>query len=242
MIIDFVTLFPDMIKPIINESIIGRAIKGKKVFVNIINLRDYSKDKHYKVDDTSYGGGAGMLLTCQPVFDCIKDLRKKGSKVILMTPQGQIYTQKKANELSSYSHLIIICGHYEGFDDRIRSIIDMEISIGDYVLTGGEIPALAIVDSVVRLIDGVIDSSSHEFDSFSNWMIEHPQFTKPRVYEGLEVPSVLLSGDHIKIEEYRKRESIKRTILRRPDLIDTEIMSDKDIKIMLEIKKELKEK
>ena len=220
MKIDILTLFPNMFDGVFQESIIKRAIEDKKVEINLINFRDYTLDPHKKVDDTPYGGGAGMVLTCQPIFDCVKSIRKDYSKVILMTPDGIPYKQKMAYELSLEKHLIIICEHYEGFDERIRSICDLEVSIGDYVLTGGEVPAMVLVDSITRLIPGVIREDSHLEDSFNeNYLLDYPTYTKPRVYEGMEVPEVLLSGDHKKIEEYRYNESLKRTELRRPDLL-----------------------
>ncbi len=219
MKIDILTLFPEMFKGVFEESIIKRAIDDKKIEINLINFRDYSKDPHHKVDDTPYGGGAGMVLTCQPIFDCVNDIRTEDSKIILLTPSGTPYKQQKAYELSKEKHLIIICGHYEGFDERIRTIVDEEISVGDYVLTGGEIASMIIVDSVTRLIPGVITEESHIEDSFNNNLLDYPTYTKPRIYNGLEVPEVLLSGDHKKIEEYRKEESIKKTKEVRPDLL-----------------------
>ena len=204
----------------LNESIIKRAIDKKLVEINIINFRDYSLDPHHKVDDTPYGGGAGMVLCCQPIMDAVEDLKTNDTKVILLTPDGKKYDQKMAYSLSSEKHLIIICGHYEGFDDRIRSIVDLEISIGDYVLTGGEIPSMVITDSITRLLDGVIDKESHTNDSFNNNLLDYPTYTKPRVYKGMEVPEVLLNGNHKEIDEYRKTEAIKRTMERRPDLLE----------------------
>lgn len=220
MKIDILTLFPNMYQGIFDESIIKRAIDDGKVEINIHNFRDYTLDSHKKVDDTPYGGGAGMVLTCQPIFDCVKSLRNDDSIVILMTPDGEVYKQKKAYELSKKKHLILICGHYEGFDERIRSICDMEISIGDYVLTGGELASMVLVDSIVRLMPGVIEEDSHVNDSFNNNLLDYPTYTKPRVYEGMEVPEVLLSGDHKKIEEYRREMSLQRTKERRPDLLE----------------------
>ena len=220
MVIDILTLFPEMYNGVFSESIIKRAIDSDKVVINLHNFREYSTDPHHKVDDTPYGGGNGMVLTCQPIFDCVKALRKDNSKVILLTPDGVLYKEKMAYDLSRESHLILICGHYEGFDERIRSICDMEISIGDYVLTGGEIPSMVLVDSIVRLIDGVIEEGSHLNDSFNNNLLDYPTYTKPREYNGMIVPEVLISGDHKKIEEYRKEESLKRTKERRPDLLD----------------------
>ena len=221
MKIDILTLFPNMFDGVFQESIIKRAIEDKKVEINLINFRDYTLDPHKKVDDTPYGGGAGMVLTCQPIFDCVKSIRKDYSKVILMTPDGIPYKQKMAYDLSNEKHLIIICGHYEGFDERIRSICDLEVSIGDYVLTGGEVPTMVLVDSITRLLPGVIREDSHLEDSFNeNYLLDYPTYTKPRVYEGMEVPEVLLSGDHKKINEYRYNESLKRTEERRPDLLN----------------------
>ncbi len=220
MKIDILTLFPNMFQGVFEESIIKRAIDLDKIEINIINFRDYTLDSHNKVDDTPYGGGAGMVLTCQPIFDCVKSIRSENSKVILMTPDGIPYKQKMAYDLTKEEHLIIICGHYEGFDERIRSICDLEISIGDYVLTGGEVPAMVLVDSITRLLPGVIREDSHLEDSFNeNYLLDYPTYTKPRVYEGMEVPEVLLSGDHKKIAEYRYNESLKRTEERRPDLL-----------------------
>lgn len=223
MKIDILTLFPEMFKGVFEESIIKRAINNGKVEINLINFRDYTTDPHNKVDDTPYGGGAGMVLTCQPIFDCVKSIRDEKSKVILLTPDGVPYKQRMAYDLSEEEHLILICGHYEGFDERIRSLCDMEISIGDYVLTGGEIPSMVLVDSIVRLIPGVINERSHIEDSFKdNYLLDYPSYTKPRIYEEMEVPEVLLSGDHKRIDEYRYNESIKRTRERRPDLLDKE--------------------
>ena len=220
MKIDILTLFPSMFDGFINESIIKRAIENKKVEINIHNIRDYSKDPHKKVDDYAFGGGAGMVLMPQPIFDAVDDLKKDNTKVILMTPQGIKYTQKKAYELTKETHLIIICGHYEGFDERIRSIVDIEISIGDFVLTGGEIPAMAISDSIIRLLDGVIVKESHENDSFNNNLLDYPVYTHPSDFRGMKVPDVLLSGHHANIAKWRLEEQLKRTKERRPDLLE----------------------
>ena len=219
MKIDILTLFPNMFDGVFSESIIKRAKDIGEVEINLINFRDYSKDSHNKVDDTPYGGGCGMVLTCQPIFDCVNSIKRDDSLVILLTPDGKVYKQSVAYNLSSKKHLILICGHYEGFDERIRSICDLELSIGDYVLTGGEIAAMVLVDSVVRLLPGVITEDSHINDSFNNNLLDYPTYTKPRVFAGMEVPEVLLSGDHKKIAEYRYNESLKRTRERRPDLI-----------------------
>lgn len=220
MKIDILTLFPDIYYGVFSESILKRAVDDHKVEINIHNFRDYSLDSHHKVDDTPYGGGNGMVLTCQPIFDCVKSLRKENTKVILLTPDGILYKQAMAYDLAKEEHLVLICGHYEGFDDRIRSICDLEISIGDYVLTGGEIPSMVLVDSIVRLLPGVIEEGSHLNDSFNGGLLDYPTYTKPRVYEGMEVPEVLLSGDHKKINEYRYQESVRKTQKRRPDLLE----------------------
>ncbi len=238
MRIDIITLFPNMFSGFTHESIIKRAIENGYVEVNIVNLRDYTLDKHLKVDDTPYGGGNGMVLACQPVFDCIKALRSDDSLVIMMTPQGQVYNQQMANSLAKKNHLILLCGHYEGFDERIRSIVDMEVSIGDFVMTGGELASMVISDSIIRLLDGVIANDSHEFDSHQNWLLEHPHYTKPREYEGMAVPDVLLNGNHKEIENWRLKESLRRTLERRPDLLEKRELSANEIKILKEIKEE----
>ena len=219
MKIDILTLFPNMFEKVFEDSIIKRGIDDKKIEVEIHNFRDYSKDPHHKVDDTPYGGGAGMVLTLQPLVDCIKNLKKEDTIVILLTPSGKVYNQKVAYELSKNNHLILICGHYEGFDERIKNYCDMEISIGDYILSGGEIPAMVLVDSIIRLLPGVIKEESHIKESFESNLLDYPTYTKPRVFEGYEVPEILLSGDHKKIDEYRKQERIRLTKENRPDLI-----------------------
>ena len=221
MKISILSLFPHMFDGFLNESIIKRAIEDKKVEIEIIDFREYTEDPHKKVDDTPYGGGAGMVLACQPIFDCVEAIRTKDSKVIIMTPSGVPYKQRTAYDLSKEKHLIIICGHYEGFDERILSLADMEISIGDYVLTGGELPAMVIADSIVRLIPGVINEQSHLEDSFNdNFLLDYPTYTKPADYKGMKVPEILLSGDHKKIDEWRYQEALKKTQERRPDLLD----------------------
>lgn len=228
MKIDVLTLFPEMFKGFKEESIIKRAIKEKKVDINTINFRDFAKNKHKKVDDTPYGGGSGMVLLCQPIFDAVESIKKKDSKVILLSPQGKPFTQEKAYELSKEKHLIFICGHYEGFDERITTICDEEISIGDYVLTGGELPAMILCDAITRLIPGVIDEQSHKNDSFNDDLLDYPTYTKPRNYKGLKVPEILLSGDHKKIEKWRKDERLKVTKEKRPDLLSKNITLEKD--------------
>ena len=220
MRIDILTLFPRMFDGFLTESIIKRAIENKKVTINIYDFREYSKDPHGKVDDTPYGGGPGMVLCPQPIFDCIRSIRTDDSFVIMLTPEGKVYNQEMALNLKNKKHLILLCGHYEGFDERIKSICDMFISVGDFILTGGEIPSMLITDSIVRLLDGVIEKESLETESFNNKLLDYPTYTKPQVYEGMEVPKVLLSGDHKKIAEYRKQEQIKKTKELRPDLME----------------------
>ena len=220
MKIDILTLFPSMFDGFLHESIMKRALERNQVDIQIHNIRSYSKDPHKKVDDYGYGGGQGMVLMPQPIFDAVEDLRTESSKVLLMTPQGKPYTQQYAYDLTKEKHLIIICGHYEGFDERIRTLADMEISIGDYVLTGGELASMVITDSVVRLLDGVIAKDSHIYDSFHDHLLDYPVYTKPADFRGMKVPEVLLSGHHKNIDEWRLQEQIKRTKERRPDLLE----------------------
>ncbi|MBQ7140725.1 MAG: tRNA (guanosine(37)-N1)-methyltransferase TrmD [Bacilli bacterium] len=220
MIIDILTILPNMFDNFLSESIIKRAIEKELVNINIHNIRDYSSYNHKQVDDTPYGGGSGMVLMCDPIFKAVEALRKEDTLVIMMTPQGETYSQKKAYELSIHKHIIIICGHYEGFDERILSLVDLELSIGDYVLTGGELPSMIVTDSIVRLIDGVINTESHLNDSFNDNLLDYPTYTKPRVYNGMEVPDVLLSGHHENIEKWRMEQRIKKTKEKRPDLME----------------------
>ena len=216
---DVLTLFPEMFD-ILNQSIIGKAIEKELININLINIRDFSKDKHKKVDDTPYGGGAGMIMKPDVVYDAYKSVQDKNAKVIYMSPQGKTLNQKKVEELSRESHLIILCGHYEGIDQRVLDkIVDEEISIGDYVLTGGEIPAMVLIDSVSRYIDGVIKKDSIEEETFSNGLLEYPQYTRPEVFEGVKVPEVLLSGHHENIDKWRKEKSLEITKKKRPDLL-----------------------
>ena len=240
MIIDIVTLFPNMFEGFINESIIKRAIEKGNVEINLINPRDFTLDKHRHVDDTPYGGGNGMVLMCQPMFDCLKSIPAP-KKTILMTPQGKPYMQADAIRLSKEEHIVLVCGHYEGFDERIRTLCDEEISIGDYVLTGGEIPAMAISDSIIRLLNGVITEESHLYDSHSNGLLEHPQYTKPAVYEGMAVPEVLLNGNHKLINEWRAKEALRTTYKKRPDLLLKYQFNKQELEWLEEIKKEQNE-
>ena len=221
---DVITLFPDMILDYCSQSIIGRAIESRIIYINTVNPRDYTEDKHKKVDDTPYGGGAGMVLMAQPYVDAYESVPKfEKTKIIMLSPQGQPLNDKKVNELAQYEQLILLCGHYEGFDERIRDIIQPEeISIGDFVLTGGELPALCLIDSVSRKVDGTLGKiESAEDDSFSNGLLEYPHYTRPREYRGFNVPEVLLNGNHAEIEKYRYEQQIERTRNRRPDLYKT---------------------
>ncbi len=222
MKIDILTLFPSMFDGFLHESIIKRAIEKGKVEVNIYNIRDYSKDPHKKVDDYQFGGGSGMVLMPQPIFDAVEDLKKEDTFVILMSPQGVPYKQKIAHELSHKKHILIICGHYEGFDERIRSLANMEISIGDYILTGGELASMVVSDSIIRLLDDVITKESSENESFENHLLDYPVYTKPVEFRDMKVPDVLLSGHHENIRKWRLEQQISRTQERRPDLLEKE--------------------
>ncbi len=230
MRIDIITIFPGMFEPILNESIIKRAQNKGKVKIYIHNLRDYSLDKHKKVDDRPFGGGSGMLMRPEPIFKAVEKIRSQGhkvrrSQVILLCPQGKRLDQKIARQLAKYKHLILICGHYEGVDERVREgLVDEDISIGDYILTGGELPAMVLVDSIVRLIPGVLgDKNSLNFESFECNLLEYPQYTRPVQFKGMRAPDILLSGDHKKIETWRKEEALKRTRQIRPDLLRSKV-------------------
>ena len=219
MKIDILTLFPNMFTGFINESIIKRAINSDLVKINVHNIRDYSPFKNKQVDDYPFGGGPGMVLMCEPIFNAIEDLRRENTKVIMLTPSGEVFNQKVATRLSKFEHIILLCGHYEGFDERIKTIVDMEISIGDYILTGGEIPAMAITDTIVRLIPGVINNESLDSESFNDNLLDYPVYTRPEVFRDMKVPEVLLSGHHANIEKYRKEEQLRITKERRKDLL-----------------------
>ena len=225
------TLFPELVAANLSQSILKRAVEKGIIEVEIINPRDFTKDKHKKVDDTPYGGGAGMLLAVQPFYDAYLSIDKSlKPRTFITTPSGKIYNQDVANELSKEKHIIILCGHYEGFDERLIELIKPEeISIGDYVLTGGELPALCIIDSVTRLLEGAIgNEESAEFDSFQTGLLEHPHYTKPREYEGLEVPEVLLNGNHKEIDEWRFLKQLEITKQKRPDLLENFIKEKSD--------------
>lgn len=243
MQIDILTLFPEMVEGYLNSSILKRAVEKGQFQYNLINFRDFSTNKHKKVDDYPYGGGAGMVLTPQPIFDAVdyvKNKRNTKPRILLMCPQGETYTQQKAEELAKEDHLIIICGHYEGYDERIREhLVTDEISIGDYVLTGGEIGALVVVDSVVRLLPNVLgnDESAKE-DSFSTGLLEHPHYTRPADFRGMKVPEVLLQGNHAEINRWRKKMALKRTLERRPDLLEKKELTDEEKQLLEEVKRE----
>ena len=216
---DVLTLFPEMFEPI-KQSILGKAIENEKIKLKLVNIRDFSKDKHKKVDDTPYGGGAGMVMKPDVVYDAYKSVYEENAKVIYLSPQGKTLNQKKVEELSKEKHLILLCGHYEGIDQRvIDKIVDEEISIGDYVLTGGEIPAMVLIDTVSRYIDGVLNQESIKEESFSEGLLEYPQYTRPEVFEGKKVPEILLSGHHENIEKWKKEQALKITKQKRPDLL-----------------------
>lgn len=220
---DVLTLFPEMIQEACSHSIMKRAVESDIISINTVNPRDYTLDKHKKVDDTPYGGGAGMVLMAQPYVDAYESIEKSEKSItLMMSPQGQTFDNKLCRELADYEQIVILCGHYEGFDERIRDIIKpKEVSIGDFVLTGGELPALCIIDSISRKLDGTLGKiESMEEDSFENGLLEYPQYTKPREYRGLKVPDVLLNGNHTLIAEYRHEEQLKRTKERRPDLYE----------------------
>ena len=244
MQIDILTLFPEMFTGVLGQSILQKATEKSAVNYNVVNFRDFADNKHSTVDDYPYGGGAGMVLKPQPIFDAVSALKEnaksKSPRVILLCPQGERYSQRKAEELACEEHLIFICGHYEGYDERIReNIVTDEISIGDYVLTGGELGAMVVVDSVVRLLPEVLgNQESHMKDSFSTGLLEHPHYTRPADFRGLMVPEVLLSGNHKLIEEWRNKEALRRTLLRRPDLLEKIALTPLQEKWLNEVKKE----
>ena len=217
--IDILTLFPEAFSAL-NSSILKRAQESGKIEINLINIRDFSKDKHSKCDDYPYGGGAGMLMTPQPIYDAVKSVKKRNSHIVFASPSGQKLTPEIAQRLSKEKHLVFICGHYEGIDERILDLFKPEeISIGDYVLTGGELPTMVIIDCLARFVDGIITEDSLSEESFSNGLLEYPQYTRPQVFKGLSVPDVLVSGNHQEVAKWRKAESEKRTRERRADLL-----------------------
>ncbi|HYE80564.1 MAG TPA: tRNA (guanosine(37)-N1)-methyltransferase TrmD [Clostridia bacterium] len=245
MRIDVLTLFPEMFEAVLKESIIGRAAEKQLVELEFHNIRDYSENKHRKVDDYPYGGGLGMVMQCQPIFAAMEAVKARLGKkpyTILMSPQGKTFDQNKAREFSSLDNLLIICGHYEGIDERVsETLVDEEVSIGDFVLTGGEIAAMAVVDATCRLIPGVLkEDASHMVESFGDGLLEFPQYTRPPVFMGMEVPEVLLSGHHENIEKWRRYESLRRTFEKRPELLSQADLTEEDLKLLDKIKKECK--
>ena len=245
MFFDILTLFPEMFEGPFSESILKRAREKDLIDINTINIRDFAEDKHHTTDEPPYGGGAGMVMKAEPIFKAWQDTQTKRevkSKTILMSPQGKELTQDLVKDLSQEKGLTIICGRYEGVDERVRdTIVDQEISIGDYVLTGGELPAMVLVDSISRLLTGVLgDENSSKKDSFYNGLLEHPHYTRPREINGLKVPDVLLSGNHQLIDRWRKKWSLKRTLLRRKDLLEDKELTEEEIELLKEIKQELK--
>ena len=236
MKITILTLFPEMFEGFLNNSIIKRAIAKKIVKINLVNIRDYTKDKHHRVDSAPIGGGAGLIMKCQPIIDCINSVKTKDSKVYLLSPKGETYSQAKAHYLKeNVPHLILLCGHYEGVDERISKYIDGEISIGDYILTGGEIGAMAISDSIIRLIDGAITHESIEEESFENGLLEYPQYTEPYDYNGDKIPDILYSGNHQAIAKWRQKQSLKITKQYRKDLFDKYPLTKQDKKLLAEL-------
>lgn len=234
------TIFPEMFAPL-QESIIKRAQQADLVEIRLVNFRDYAESKHKNVDDVPYGGGSGMVLKPEPIFRAVQDLGNiEGKrKIILLTPQGKVFNQNKAAELADCDELVLLCGHYEGFDERIRTLADEELSIGDYVLTGGELAAMVVIDAVARLVPGVLGkANSAEYDSHSKGLLEYPQYTRPPEYEGLSVPEILLSGHHSRIEQWRRKESLRRTFLRRPDLFKTFEFQKEDYPLLEELAQE----
>ena len=243
MRIDILTIFPEMFTNIISSSIIKRAIEKDAVRIIVHDFRAFSSNKHNKVDDTPYGGGAGMVLSLQPVLDCLFSIPNYLTALkILTSAGGKVYNQETAHLFADQDHIIIICGHYEGIDARILNYIDIEVSIGDFILTGGEIPAMVIIDSVIRLLPNVISNESIIEESFNNNLLEYDQFTKPPVYNNLSVPDVLMSGNHEEIRKYRRYSSLKNTLVKRPDLLKNTVLTNEDQKLLLKIKKELSEK
>ena len=243
MRIDIMTLFPEMCEAVLSESIIGRARERGFVDIHCVNIRDFTADKHNRVDDAPYGGGMGMLMQAQPIYDCYQSLCDNAEdrpQLVYMSPQGQTLTQEKVKSLAQMPHLVLLCGHYEGVDERILDeIVDEEISIGDYVLTGGELPAMVLADAVCRMLDGVLpNDEAKSLESHYNGLLEYPQYTRPPVWHGVSVPDVLLSGHHENIEKWRHEQSLLRTFLRRPDLLETAELSEKDRKFLKKVKAE----
>lgn len=238
MRIDVVTIFPDLVAGPLGTSIVGRAAASGAVEYHVHDLREHGLGRHRSVDDYPYGGGAGMVMRPEPAFAAVEPLRAAGAHVILLDPAGERLTDRLARELATVPHLALLCGRYEGIDERIRTIVDREVSIGDYVLTGGELPALVVIDAVVRLVPGVIAEASHTGDSFASGLLEHPQYTRPERFRDLDVPPVLLSGNHGEVDRWRRREALRRTLARRPDLLASAELDDDDRRTLDELRAE----
>ena len=232
MRIDVITLFPELVEGPLGTSIIGRAAESGLVEFGVRDLREHGMGRHRSVDDYPYGGGAGMVMRPEPLFAAVEPLREAGASVVLMDPAGERLSDSMARELAEVPHLAIICGRYEGIDERVRTLVDREVSIGDYVVTGGELPALVLIDAVVRLVPGVIQEASHEGDSFASELLEYPQYTRPELFRDMPVPPVLLSGHHGEVDRWRRREALRRTLERRPDLLDSAELSADDLRIL----------
>jgi tRNA (guanine37-N1)-methyltransferase len=233
--IEIVTLFPELVEAPLRTSVIGRAAEAGLIEFGVHDLRDHGLGRHRSVDDYPYGGGAGMVMRPEPLFAAVEPLRDAGAHVILLDPAGERLTDALARTLATLPHLALVCGRYEGIDDRVRSLVDREVSIGDYVLTGGELPALVLVDAIARLVPGVIQVASHEGDSFASGLLEYPQFTRPETFREMRVPDVLLSGHHAEVERWRRREALRRTLERRPDLLEAAPLTEDDHAILREL-------
>ncbi len=241
MRIDFLTLFPEMFEPFINTSIIKRAVSKKAVELGVTNIRDYTTDKNNRVDDYPLGGGAGLIMKCQPLVDCIKAVRQDEAKVIYLSPKGKPFTQSEAIRLSKEKHLIFVCGHYEGIDERVLDYVDEQLSLGDFILTGGELASMAMGDAIIRLLDGAISETSLDIESFDNGLLEYPQYTFPRVYDNKEIPLILLCGNHEAVNKWRLKEQLKETRKYRPDLLKGRIYSKLEQKLLKEIEEGIEE-
>ena len=232
MRIDVITLFPELVEGPLGTSIIGRAAESGLVEFGVRDLREHGMGRHRSVDDYPYGGGAGMVMRPEPLFAAVEPIREAGASVVLMDPAGERLSDSMARDLAEVPHLAIICGRYEGIDERVRTLVDREVSIGDYVVTGGELPALVLIDAVVRLVPGVIQEASHEGDSFASGLLEYPQYTRPELFRDMPVPPVLLSGHHGEVDRWRRREALRRTLERRPDLLESAELSTDDRRIL----------
>ena len=235
MRIDILTLFPEMFEKFLDTSIIKRAISKETVEVHLTNIRDYTTDKNNRVDDYPLGGGAGLIMRCQPILDSLKTVKKENSKVIYLSPKGKPFKQELAKKLAKEEHLILLCGHYEGIDERVLEYVDEQISIGDYILTGGELPAMVVADTIIRLLDGAISEDSLDIESFDNGLLEYPQYTFPRVYDGKEIPLILLCGNHEAVNKWRLKEQLKETMKYRPDLLEDREFSKLEKQLLKEI-------